>query len=368
MITIAEVDEQHRAAVSERFGVHHSGQNQSTERGAQDETIPQIRAMTARDGSPTILLTSPINQVGIEILEQAAPVVTAPAPDEVTLIKLLPGAIGLVVRGEGKATAPMIAAATDLEVIGRPGAGFDTGDVDAATARGIPVVFAPIGGFAVAEGALALLLALAKMLPYCDRVVRDGEWNRRYEFATGDISGHTVGIVGLGRIGRHLVRLLEPFGATLLGHDPHIDPVSLNGLQVELTNLEDLLGRSDYVSLHPLLNEQTRGMINRERLALMKPGSILVNLSRGGVVDSLDTLADALDEGRLAAVGLDVFPAEPPDVSHRIFSDPRCLFAPHALGASSMAMDRICRSMATDMVRVINGEHPEHCVNPQVLE
>ena len=109
-------------------------------------------------------------------------------------------------------------------------------------------------------------------------------------------------------------------------------------------------------------------MINRKRLALMKPGSILVNLSRGGVVDSLDTLADALDEGRLAAVGLDVFPAEPPDVSHRIFSDRRCLFAPHALGASSMAMDRICRSMATDMVRVINGERPEHCVNPQILE
>ena len=279
----------------------------------------------------------------------------------------MPGTIGLVVRGEGRATAAMIDAAPQLEVIGRPGVGYDTVDVEAATTRGIPVVYAPIGGFAVAEGALALLLALVKMIPRCDRAVRDGEWSQRYEFATGDISGHTVGIVGLGRIGLHLARLLEPFGATLFGHDPYVSREAIGDLPIELLELDDLLARSDYVSLHPLLNDATRGLINRDRVALMRPGSILVNLSRGGVIDSLDTLADALDEGRLAGVGLDVFPTEPPDVSHRIFRDPRCLFAPHILGASAMAMDRLYRSMASDMVEIINVGRPDYCVNPEVF-
>jgi D-3-phosphoglycerate dehydrogenase len=323
--------------------------------------------MTA-SASSRIVLTSPIDQVGVDILEQAAPVDTAAAPDEATLLQLMPNAIGLVVRGEGRATAAIIDAAPKLAVIGRPGAGYDTVDIAAATARKIPVVYAPIGGFAVAEGALALLLALVKMLPRCDRIVRAGEWNERYNFATGDISGHTMGIIGLGRIGLGLARLLQPFGATLLGYDPHVDPTTLAGVDIELVELDDLMARSDYLSLHPLLNDATRGLINRERLALMRPGSILVNLSRGGVIDSLDTLANALDEGTLAGVGLDVFPTEPPDVTHPIFSDPRCLFAPHILGASALAMDRICRSMAADMVSVIDGQRPEHCVNPEVFD
>ena len=323
--------------------------------------------MTAGNSS-RIVLTSPIAQVGIQILEQAAPVETAAAADEATLLGLMPTAIGLVVRGEGKATAAMIDAAPQLAVIGRPGAGYDTVDVAAATARRIPLVYAPIGGFAVAEGALALLLALVKMLPRCDQIVRAGEWNERYNFATGDISGHTMGIIGLGRIGLGLARLMQPFGATLLGHDPHVNPAALENVPIELVELDDLLSRSDYVSLHPLLNEATRGLINRERLSLMRPGSMLINLSRGGVIDSLDTLADALNQGRLAGVGLDVFPTEPPDVTHPIFQDPRCIFAPHILGASALAMDRICRSMASDMVKVIRGERPEHCVNPEVFD
>ena len=324
--------------------------------------------MNTTDSDPRIVATSPIDQVAIDILARAAAVETASAPDEATLLELMPTAIGLVVRGEGKATAAVIAAAPQLAVIGRPGAGFDSVDVAAATARKIPLVYAPVGGFAVSEGALALLLALVKMIPRCDRIVRTGEWDQRYEFATGDISGHTVGIVGLGRIGLGLARLLEPFGATLLAHDPYVDPAAVADVPVELVELDDLMGRSDYVSLHPLLDDSTRGLINRRRLSLMRPGSILINLSRGGVIDSLDILADALDEGRLAGVGLDVFPTEPPDVNHRIFQDPRCIFSPHILGASALAMDRIYRSMAADMVKVINGERPEYCVNPEVFD
>ncbi len=314
-----------------------------------------------------IVTTAPIDRIAIDILEEAAPFETALSPDEETLMGLMEGTVGLVVRGEGKATARMIEAAADLAVIGRPGVGYDSVDLEAATARGIALVYAPIGGFAVAEGALALLLALVKKIPLCDKLVRDGQWNKRYDHATGDITGHTLGIIGLGRIGAHLARLVQPFGATLLGYDPFVDPEAMRDLEVELVELEELLGRSDFVSVHTPLNDETRGLLNVERIALMKPGAILINTSRGGTIASLDVLAEALEKGPLGAVGLDVFPTEPPDVSHRIFEDPRCLFAPHLVGVSSLAMSRMYKSMATDMVAVLKGERPVHCVNPEVF-
>ena len=129
-----------------------------------------------------------------------------------------------------------------------------------------------------------------------------------------------------------------------------------------------MLQRSDYVSVHTPLNDHTRGLLDKERIARMKPGAILINTSRGGTIASLDILADALENGPLAALGLDVFPTEPPDASHRIFKDPRCLFSPHLLGISTLAMSRMYKSMATDMVAVLKGERPVHCVNPEVFD
>ncbi len=315
-----------------------------------------------------IVATAPIDQIAIDILEQVAPFEVAPFPDEETMMGMLEGTIGLVARGEGKVTARMIEACPDLAVIGRPGVGYDTVDVDAATARKIPLIYAPIGGFAVAEGALALLLALVKMLPLCDELVRSGQWQKRYENETGDITDHTVGIIGLGRIGAHFARLVRPFGVTLLGFDPFVDIQAMRDLGVEMVELDELLQRSDYVSLHTPLSDETRGLITRERIAMMKPGAILINTARGGVIESLDVLAEGLEDGPLGAVGLDVFPAEPPDVSHRIVKDPRCLFSPHLLGISILAMSRIYKSMATDMVAVLRGGRPVHCVNPEVFD
>ena len=302
-----------------------------------------------------IVATSPIGDTAIEILEQVARFEVSPGPEEHTLMGLLEGTIGLVSRGSGRVTAGMIEACPDLVVIGRPGAGFETVDVEAATARRIPVVFAPVGGFAVAEGALALLLALVKKLPLCDELVRTGQWQERFAHETGDITGHTVGILGVGRIGKHLARLLQPFEVVLLGCDPFADPAAMRELRVEMVELDELLRRSDYVSVHTPLNQDTQGLLSRARIAAMKPGAVLINTSRGGLVENLDAVLEGLEEGPLAAVGLDVFPDEPPDASHRLFQHPRCLFAPHLLGVSSLAMERIYRSMATDMVTVLNG-------------
>lgn len=314
-----------------------------------------------------IVSTAPIDTTAIEILEKIAPVQTASSPDEQTVMGLLEGTIGLVCRGEGKVTSRMIAACPTLRVIGRPGAGYDTVDIAAATTRRIPVVYAPVSGFAVAEGALALLLTLVKKIPLCDKIVKSGQWQKRYGFETGDLAEHTLGIVGLGRIGSRLAEMVQSFGMTVLGYDPFVDGGRARELNIEAVNLPDLLRRSDFVSLHLSLNDQTRGLFNRETIASMKKGAILINTARGGIIESLDVIADALESGQLAAVGLDVFPVEPPDISHRLFRDQRCVCAPHLMGVSELAMKRIYHSMATDMVAVLAGCRPNYCVNPEVL-
>ena len=321
----------------------------------------------APNSASRFIATSPIDDTAIDILKSRAPVEISPATDEQTLLGLAEGTIGIVNRSESQVTARLMDACTMLKVIGRPGAGFDSVDVDAATERGIPVVYAPVGGFAVAESAMALLLGLVKKLQLNDKIVRQGSWTQRHDFKTGDLADHTLGVVGLGRIGARVVRLAQAFDMKVIGHDPIATAKTAEELRIELVDLETLLGRSDYVSLHVPLNNETRGLINRQRISIMKEGAILINTARGGVIESLDVLAAALQSGQLSAIGLDVYPAEPPDQSHPIFRDPRCLFAPHMLAISELAMKRIYESMAQDMVAVIDGRRPTHCVNPDVL-
>lgn len=310
-----------------------------------------------------IVATVPLGEPAVTILGRIATLEVSPAPDEETMMTMLEDTIAIVCRGEGGASRKLIEAAASLKVIGRCGAGYDSVDVDCATERGIPLVIAPVGAFAVAEGALAMLLSLVKLLPMGDHAVRSGNWEWRYSHLSGDMAEKTLGLIGLGRIGSHFAKLVQPFGMTVLAFDPY---ASVAG--IEQVELDELLARSDYISLHTPLNNETRGLINAERIAKMKPGAILINTSRGGVIERLDILADALDSGQLAAVGLDVFPTEPPDISHRIFDNPRCLCSPHLVGGSELAMYRIFESMAVDMTAVIKGERPRFCVNPEVFD
>ena len=134
--------------------------------------------------------------------------------------------------------------------------------------------------------------------------MKTGQWQKRYDFKTGDLAEHALGIIGLGKIGAHLAKLAQPFGMTILGYDPFLSSDKAGVPWVQMVKLPELLSRSDFVSLHVPLMEQTQGLINRERLAMIKRGAILINTSRGGVIESLDVLADALDEGKLSAAGL----------------------------------------------------------------
>ena len=277
--------------------------------------------------------------------------------------------IGLILRGSAGAPAGLIRGARGLRVIGRTGVGYDSIDVDAATECGVAVITTPgANAVTVAEASVAYLLALNKRIAYWDRQMKERNWASREGFIARDIAGLTVGIVGFGHIGQALARLLGPFGVTLLAHDPYADQAVAGTLGVELVGLDPLLRRADTVCLHTALTDQTRGMIDRGRIASMKPGSFLINLARGGVVESLDAVLAGIDDGPLAGAALDVFDPEPPDFDHPIFRHPAVLTAPHAMAMTRGAMDRMAETMAQGMAAVLNGERPLRVVvNPEAL-
>lgn len=319
--------------------------------------------------TPRIVGSGPIGEVAVEILRPFGDIVIAEDSSEEALLSIIDGAVGLVLRGDGIGSARVIDAASDLKVIGRSGVGYDNVDIEAATARKIPVIITPgANSQAVAEAAVTFMLALCKKMIHWDTQLKQGNWQSRFGESSGDLDGATLGIIGFGNIGRKLAELIRPFDMTVLAYDPFVLQEAMEGLGVERVELDDLLERSDFVSLHASLNETTRGLINKERLSLMKPGSYLINLARGGLIESLDILYEALTNRLLTGVGLDVFDPEPPDVNHPIFKLQNCLTAPHSLAMTPRAMNRSFKSMATDMAAVLEGRKPRFVVNPEVLE
>ncbi|MBW1697065.1 MAG: 3-phosphoglycerate dehydrogenase [Deltaproteobacteria bacterium] len=316
----------------------------------------------------TIACSGPIGEVAIDILKPYAQIVIAKDGSEDSLLQIVDRAIGLILRGDGVGSARVIEAARNLKVIGRSGVGYDNVDLNAANARKIPVVITPgANAQAVAEAAIAFMLALCKKMAHWDKQLKKGNWKSRFEQSSGDLDGSTLGIIGFGSIGQKLAELIRPFGMTVLAYDPFIPPETAEALGARLVELNELLKRSDFVSIHASLNDSTRGLINRERLGMMKRGAFLVNLARGALIESLDILYDALNSRQLAGVGLDVFDPEPPDVAHPIFKLESCLTSPHAMAMTNRAMFRSFKSMAGDMAAVFEGKRPRFVANPEVL-
>ena len=319
--------------------------------------------------SPSIACSGPIGEVAVEILKPYGDIVVAEDSSEEALLRIIDNAVGLVLRGDGVGSTRVIESATDLKVIGRSGVGFDNVDIQTANARRIPVVITPgANSQAVAEAALTYMLALCKKMIHWDRQLKQGNWRSRFEQSSGDLEGATLGIIGFGRIGRKLAELIRPFGMTVLAYDPFVTEDTAHALGVELVELDVLLKQSDFISIHALLNENTRGLINKTRLDLMKPGSFLINLARGAIIESLDVICETLTDGPLEGVGLDVFDPEPPDVDHPIFKLDNCLTSPHAICMSRQAMFRSFKMMAEDMAAVLEDRKPRFVANPEVLE
>ena len=318
--------------------------------------------------SNKIVGTGPIDKIGTEILSPFGDIVIAPDNTEESLLPLMKDAVGLVVRGDGIASANVIESAPKLKVIGRTGAGFSNVDIQAATARKIPVVYTPgANARAVAEGTMAFIMALCKQIYYWDQRLKEGDWTSRNRSKPSDMQGSTLGIIGFGRIGQNLAKLAASFDMTILAYDPYATQEKADELKTQMTGLEELLKKSDFISIHAPLTEQTKGLINSQNLALVKPGAYLINMARGELVESLDILYDAMVNGQIAGVGLDVFAPEPPDVSHSIFGLANCITSPHVHGMTPKAMAKILETMAMDMAAVLRGDNPKFVVNPEVL-
>jgi phosphoglycerate dehydrogenase-like enzyme len=270
----------------------------------------------------------------------------------------------LILRGDPLG-AGALARAPGLRAIARTGAGYDNVDVDAATALGIPVVYAPdVGSQPVAEGAVALMLAAAKHLRELGAIVQLGGWTSRYAVAGLDIEGACLGIVGFGSIGRRMARLCRGLGMRVIAHDPGLDGAE-DG--VELVALDELVARADVLSLHCELTEQTRGLVDRRLLARLKPGAVLVNVARGEIVESEDVLAEALDAGQLSAIALDVFPSEPPEPTHPLYADPRVVCTPHSVGLTDRWNREVFGCLARGVEAVLAGGVPPNLLNPEAL-
>jgi D-3-phosphoglycerate dehydrogenase / 2-oxoglutarate reductase len=283
-----------------------------------------------------IVICDPISPKGIALFQQRKEfdvVVLKHRLTEEELRPLVTDVAALVVRSETKITREVIDAANELRVVGRAGVGVDNVDVEAATQRGIVVMNTPSGNtISTAELTFSMLMALARKIPQAHASMKAGEWNRK-AFSGVELYNKTLGILGMGRIGTEVARRAIAFGMRVLAYDPYLALSRAQTLQVELLELDEVLARSDFITVHMPMSEETRGMINAAAFAKMKPGARVLNCARGGIIQEAD-LAEAIQSGRIAGAALDVYETEPPPKDFALRNLPQVIMTPH-LGAST---------------------------------
>jgi D-3-phosphoglycerate dehydrogenase len=312
-----------------------------------------------------VLVADPIAEDGLALLRAQAQVEVV-AGDRDALERRLPLADALLVRSETRVTESLLEGAKRLKVIGRAGAGVDTIDVDAATARGIVVVNAPGGNaVAAAEHALALMFALARRIAAADASMKRGEW-KRSAYMGSELTAKTLGLVGLGKVGSEVAKRALGLDMRVLVFDPYVPDEHARHLGLEPAELDSLLEAADIVSLHVPLTEATRNIISGERISRMRAGAVLINCARGGLVDEA-ALLRALDDGRLAGAGIDVYPTEPVAADDPLPRHTRVVATPH-LGASTVeAQANVAAQIAGEVLAVLEGRPAQFAVNAPSL-
>ena len=255
---------------------------------------------------------------------------------------------GLVVRSETKVTADLMDAASKLRVVGRAGVGVDNIDVAAATARGIVVMNAPDGNtITTAEHTIALLVALARNVPQANSSVKAAKWERK-KYIGAELQGKTLGIIGLGRIGRAVATRAQAFGMKVVAHDPFLAPEQARDLEVESASLDEVFARADVLTIHTPLTSETRGLIGTDAFAKMKKGVRIINCARGGLVDE-NALTQAIKAGIVAGAALDVFEQEPPPADHPLLSLDEVIVTPHLGASTAEAQESVAFTVAEQM-------------------
>ncbi|MBS9533948.1 phosphoglycerate dehydrogenase [Mycobacterium sp. M1] len=310
---------------------------------------------------PVVLIADKLAQSTVAALGDQVEVRWVDGPDRAALLAAVPDADALLVRSATTVDAEVLAAGTKLKIVARAGVGLDNVDVDAATARGVLVVNAPTSNIhSAAEHAIALMLAAARQIPAADATLHNHEW-KRSSFSGTEIFDHTVGVVGLGRIGQLVAARLAAFGAHIVAYDPYVSAARAAQLGIELLPLDDLLARADFISVHLPKTPETAGLIGKEALAKTKKGAIIVNAARGGLIDEA-ALADAITSGHIRGAGLDVFATEPCTDSP-LFDLPQVVVTPHLGASTAEAQDRAGTDVAASVKLALAGEFVPDAVN-----
>jgi len=311
-----------------------------------------------------VLVSDKLAPQGIEILE-ASPQLEVdyrPGLDPGQLLEAVADAEALVIRSGTKVTADVIAAAPRLRVIGRAGIGVDNVDVSAATSRGIVVMNTPGGNnITTAEHALALLISLARHIPQATASMKSGRWDKK-RFMGMELYNRTLGVIGLGNIGRIVADRARGLRMKVIAADPFLSEDSAARSDVELVSLEELLSRADAISVHVPRTKDTAGLLGRAAFARVKPGVLLVNAARGGIVDE-EALLEALDAGRVAGAALDVFEAEPVPADSPLVAHERVICTPHVGASTEQAQINVAIAIAEQVRDYLQEDLINNAVN-----
>ena len=310
---------------------------------------------------PVVLIADKLAESTVAALGDEIEVRWVDGPDREKLLAAVPEADALLVRSATTVDAEVLAAAPKLKIVARAGVGLDNVDVASATERGVLVVNAPTSNIhSAAEHALALLLSAARQIPAADASLREHTW-KRSSFSGAEIFGKTVGVVGLGRIGQLVAQRLAAFETHIVAYDPYVSPARAAQLGIELLPLDELLARADFISVHLPKTPETAGLIDKDALAKTKPGVVIVNAARGGLVDEA-ALADAVTSGHVRAAGIDVFSTEPCTDSP-LFDLPQVVVTPHLGASTEEAQDRAGTDVAASVKLALAGEFVPDAVN-----
>src|SRR6266478_4963038 len=330
---------------------------------------PPLSAITWKSlslhNSMNILIAEPLAAAGIELF-QSQPGWNTIVSNPKEYAQHLCEADALLVRSAVQVTKEVLAKAPKLRVIGRAGVGVDNVDLNAATAAGVLVMNTPGGNAAsVAEHALAVMLAMARYITQANASTRAGKWEKK-KFMGSELRGKTLGIVGLGSIGREVVKRARAFEMRVVAHDPYVTSTIAHDLGVELLPLPKLYAASDYITLHVAATPQTQGMLSREAFAQMKDGVRVVNCARGELVDEA-ALAEALASGKVAGASLDVFNVEPPPAGFALFGADGVLATPHIGGSTEEAQEIVGVRIAEQVVEYLKSGVAINAVNMPAL-
>jgi D-3-phosphoglycerate dehydrogenase len=309
-----------------------------------------------------ILVSDLIAAQGIELLTSMGWVVEVkPGLSTDELMKVIPEYDALIIRSATQVTANIIEAAHHLKVIGRAGAGVDNVDIEAATKKGVLVMNTPGGNsVSVAEHTLGVMLALMRHLVQADQAMKAGRWEKK-RLMGRELKGKTLGLIGLGKVGQEMARRATYLGLNVIAHDPFISPRLAQDLDVKLVALDELHQRSDIISLHASLNQATQNIINRDSLSRMKKGVLLINCSRGELIDE-EALLEALETGKVAGVGLDVFRDEPRP-NQQLVGHPRVLATPHIAASTLEAQEQVGVDIAEQVKDYLQTGQIRNAVN-----